>query len=186
MHGTENQNQARLIPKQATSLGNVGTEFCRLAALAAARPGAGVGGSGQAGEQGRMSRASFPLEQALTIHSEKGGGGLCLPPQWTGHFRSNVSPLGELGRSFQLRPCAQPRCTPRPLPHRASPPPSTPRPSRHRRSRDCGCPSADRRREVGVGEGKLVDAKYLLFGPEATHIFGETSCSCRDQNRYAV
>lgn len=186
MHGTENQNQARLIPKQATSLGNVGTEFCRLAALAAARPGAGVGGSGQAGEQGWMSRASFPLEQALTIHSEKGGGGLCLPPQWTGHFRSNVSPLGELGRSFQLRPCAQPRCTPRPLPHRASPPPSTPRPSRHRRSRDCGCPSADRRREVGVGEGKLVDAKYLLFGPEARHIFGETSRFCRDQNRYAV
>lgn len=72
-----------------------------------------------------MSRASFPLEQALTIHSEKGGGGLCLPPQWTGHFRSNVSPLGELGRSFQLRPCAQPGCRlsvpfpiERPLPHR--------------------------------------------------------------------
>lgn len=81
MHGTENQNQARLIPKQATSLGNVGTEFCRLAALAAARPGAGVGGSGQAGEQGADVTGVLPSGTSAN-HSlrERGWGALPSTP----------------------------------------------------------------------------------------------------------
>lgn len=80
MHGTENQNQARLIPKQATSLANVCTEFCRLAALAATRPGAGVGGSGQAGEQGADVTGVLPSGTSANHSLREGVGGSAFHP----------------------------------------------------------------------------------------------------------